>query len=239
MHKYLVYPHTNFVFYLCSWHYLEAGIENIMTNLGPGLDMKTHMGLYTAIHNFCTTKRFVIGSGSFSAHSRGSAHILGEDLYAHLNKYLEAYLRGVQARSKENIDETCLTFYVKEWNRYSTAAKYNNHLFRFLNRTWVKRQMDEGKKNVYDIYTLHLVRWKEDMLIYTQESIMPPVLKLVEKQRNREKIEQSHIKSIVEMFASLGLDESDISKSALGVYKEYFEKPFLEATAQYYEAVLG
>lgn len=33
---------------------------------------------------------------------------------------------------------------------------------------------------------------------------------------------------------SLGLDESDNNKSTLDVYKEYFEKPFLEETGKYY-----
>lgn len=64
---------------------------------------------------------------------------------------------------------------------------------------------------------------------------MRSVLKLVEKQRNGETIEQSHIKSVVDSFVSLGLDEADSSKSTLDVYKQYFEKPFLAATAQYYD----
>ncbi|PVH97126.1 Cullin-domain-containing protein [Periconia macrospinosa] len=217
-----------------TWAYLEAGVEKIMTNLRGGMDMKTYMGLYTAIHNFCTAEKAVAGT-SFTSHTnRGGAHLLGEDLYQHLIEYLKAHLKDVQARSKEHTDEALLTFYIKEWNRYTTAGQYNNHLFRYLNRHWVKREMDEGKKHIYDIYTLHLVRWKEDMFIGTQESVMRSVLKLVEKQRNGETIEQSYIKSVVDSFVSLGLDEQDSSKSTLDVYREYFEKPFLEATAEYY-----
>ncbi|KAF2472931.1 Cullin-domain-containing protein [Lindgomyces ingoldianus] len=217
-----------------TWTYLEAGVEKIMTDLRGGMDMKTYMGLYTAIHNFCTAQKAVAGT-SFSSHNnRGGAHLLGEDLYQHLIEYLKAHLQGVQARSKDHVDEALLIFYIKEWNRYTTAGQYNNHLFRYLNRHWVKREMDEGKKNIYDIYTLHLVRWKEDMFTGTQESVMRSVLKLVEKQRNGETIEQSHIKSVVDSFVSLGLDESDSSKSTLDVYKEFFEKPFLAATGEYY-----
>lgn len=36
------------------------------------------------------------------------------------------------------------------------------------------------------------------------------------------------------MAVSLGLDESDSTKSTLEVYKQYFEEPFLKATSQYY-----
>ena len=35
-----------------------------MTNLRGGMDMKTYMGLYTAIHNFCTAQK-AVGSGVF------------------------------------------------------------------------------------------------------------------------------------------------------------------------------
>ena len=206
-----------------------------MTDLRGGMDMKTYMGLYTAIHNFCTAQKAVAGTSFASSNNRGGAHLLGEDLYQHLIEYLKKHLEGVQARSTQHVDEALLTFYIKEWNRYTTAGQYNNHLFRYLNRHWVKREMDEGKKNIYDIYTLHLVRWKDDMFMGTQESVMRSVLKLVEKQRNGETIEQGQIKSVVDSFVSLGLDESDSSKSTLDVYKEYFEKPFLAATAEYYD----
>ncbi|KAF2817330.1 Cullin-domain-containing protein [Mytilinidion resinicola] len=218
-----------------TWNYLEAGVEKIMNDLRGGMDMKTYMGLYTAIHNFCTAQK-AVGSGGFTGHqNRGGAHLLGEDLYQHLIIYLQNHLKGVQDRSRDHVDEALLTYYIREWNRYTTAGQYNNHLFRYLNRHWVKREMDEGKKNIYDIYTLHLVRWKDDMFAGTQESVMRSVLKLVEKQRNGETIEQSHIKSVVDSFVSLGLDESDSTKSTLDVYKEYFEKPFLVSTAEYYD----
>jgi len=206
-----------------------------MTNLRGGMDMKTYMGLYTAIHNFCTAQKAVAGTSFTSHNNRGGAHLLGEDLYQLLIEYLKTHLKEVQAQSKEHVDEALLHFYIKEWRRYTIAGQYNNHLFRYLNRHWVKREMDEGKKNIYDIYTLHLVRWKEDMFTGTQEQVMRSVLKLVEKQRNGETIEQSQVKQVVDSFVSLGLDEQDSSKSTLDVYKDYFEKPFLQATAEYYD----
>lgn len=58
---------------------------------------------------------------------------------------------------------------------------------------------------------------------------------MVEKQRNGETIEQGQIKAIVNSFVSLGLDETDSTKSTLDVYRFHFEKPFLAATRAYYE----
>ena len=164
-----------------------------------------------------------------------TAHLLGEDLYKNLRLYLSEHLKEILEQSKTHEDEALLSFYIREWNRYTTAAKYTNHLFRYLNRHWVKREIDEGKKDVYDVYTLHLVQWREVLFKEISVKVMDAVLKMVEKQRNGETIEQAQIKSIVDSFVSLGLDETDSTKSTLDVYRFHFEKPFLAATTKYYE----
>ncbi|KAF8544914.1 Cullin [Trichophaea hybrida] len=226
-----------------TWAYLEKGVEKIMRDLNSGMDMTTYMGVYTAVHNFCTSQRAVSASPTLQqaagVHRGGlstsNTHLLGEDLYNNLIGYLTRHLSGLKEESQGHADEALLGFYIKEWDRYTTAAKYINHLFRYLNRHWVKREMDEGKKNIYDVYTLHLVRWKMDLFDDVQKHVMDGVLKLVEKQRNGETIETAMVKSIVDSFVSLGLDENDSTKSTLDVYREFFELPFLKATTAYYQ----
>jgi cullin 1 len=160
---------------------------------------------------------------------------LGEELYKLLGEYLSRHLAVVLNESKGHAEEALLGFYIREWTRFTTAAKYVNHLFSYLNRHWVKREIDEGKKNVYDVYTLHLVKWKDDFFENVHAKVMDAVLNLIEKQRNGETIEQSQIKSIVDSFVSLGLDENDSKKSTLEVYRQYFQRPFIDATRTYYE----
>ncbi|GIZ36944.1 hypothetical protein CKM354_000040900 [Cercospora kikuchii] len=219
-----------------TWNFLEWGVDRILFNLSDGVDLKTYMSLYTSIHNFCTAQKAVgMGAQSNLNSNHRGAHLLGEDLYHRLNEHLKQHLAAVHAEMVKHTDEALLTYYIKEWKRYTQAGMYNNHLFRYLNRHWVKREMDEGKKDVYDIYTLHLVRWKEDMFGTTQNAVMDAVLRLVEKQRNGETIEQSKIKDVVNSFVSLGIDEADSTKTTLDVYRTYFEKPYLDATEKYYE----
>lgn len=98
----------------------------------------------------------------------------------------------------------------------------------------MKREIDEGKKNVFEIYTLHLVRWREVMFAQTQETVMQAVLNLVVRQRNGETIEHSQIRSIVDSFCALGIDENDSTKTTLDVYKLHFEKPYLDDMQRYY-----
>lgn len=179
--------------------------------------------------------RFLVPFGCPVSADFPPAHLLGEELYKLLGEYLSRHLEGVHRESESHTEEALLGFYIREWSRYTTAAKYVNHLFRYLNRHWVKREIDEGKKNVFDVYTLHLVKWKDDFFIKVHDKVMTAVLNLIEKQRNGETIEQSQIKSIVDSFVSLGLDENDTTKSTLEVYRFYFEKPFITATRTYYE----
>ncbi|KAL2022578.1 hypothetical protein VTK56DRAFT_4922 [Thermocarpiscus australiensis] len=220
-----------------TWNYLQHGITRIMLNLQDGVDLQTYMGIYTAVHNFCTSQKavgFALSPNTVGASHRG-AHLLGEDLYKKLTEYLTEHLKGLVAESKAHTDEALLAFYIREWHRYTVAAKYIHHLFRYLNRHWVKREMDEGKKNVYDVYTLHLVRWRDVLFAQVSSKVMDAVLKLVEKQRNGETIEHNQIKQVVESFVSLGLDEGDSSKTTLDVYRFHFERPFLDSTKAFYQ----
>ncbi|KAI5463191.1 Cullin [Mariannaea sp. PMI_226] len=219
-----------------TWTFIQAGISRIMNDLDHGIEMGMYMGVYTAVHNFCTSQK-AVGMGGPAMHSnhRG-AHLLGEELYNKLIEYLKQHLENLVSQSKAHADEALLTFYIKEWGRYTLAAKYIHHLFRYLNRHWVKREIDEGKKNIYDVYTLHLVQWRRVLFEQVSSKVMEAVLKLVEKQRNGETIEHSQIKQVVDSFVSLGLDEADPSKSTLDVYRFHFERPFLAATKEFYLA---
>ncbi|MCJ1346644.1 hypothetical protein MMC31_004862 [Peltigera leucophlebia] len=222
---------------VATWAFLEAGVDGIMRNLRDGVDMMTYMGIYTAVHNFCTSQK-AVGSTQgavIGTSTHRGAHLLGEDLYMNLKTYLSKHLAEIHEKSVSHVDEALLAYYIREWDRYTTAAKYINHLFRYLNRHWVKREIDEGKKDIYDVYTLHLVQWREELFSKVNVNVMAAVLTMVEKQRNGETIEQAQIKSVVDSFVSLGLDESDSTKPTLDVYRYHFEKPFLEATTTYYE----
>ncbi|TPX08445.1 uncharacterized protein E0L32_010062 [Thyridium curvatum] len=242
-----------------TWTYLQSGINSIMMNLQDGMNMENvrfpsslfipvvmhanqrviqYMGVYTAVHNFCTSQKAVGFTAPTTAgvQAHRGAHLLGEDLYKKLTAYLDEHLKDLLQKAELHSGEALLAFYIREWDRYTVAAKFIHHLFRYLNRHWVKREMDEGKKNVYDVYTLHLVQWRNVLFDAISTKVMDAVLKLVEKQRNGETIEYLQIKQILDSMVSLGLDEHDPSKTTLDTYRWHFERPFLAATREYYQA---
>lgn len=164
---------------------------------------------------------------------------MGSDLYNNLIKYLTSHLRSVKDKSDSLYDLALLQYYASEWDRFTTAASYVDRLFSYLNKHWVKREKDEGRKNVYNVYILALVQWKMGFFLPIQDShsrLVSAILRQIEKQRNGEIIETTLIKKVIESLVSLGLDETDSSKQNLEVYQEHFEAPFIHATEVYYRA---
>ena len=101
---------------------------------------------------------------------------MGSDLYNNLIRYFIIHLKSLRVvshlflpqsshyplslyvQSVEPLeDEALLRYYSTEWLRYTTGANYINRLFTYLNRHWVKRERDEGRKAVYPVYTVRFV----------------------------------------------------------------------------------
>lgn len=66
---------------LHRWNYLQAGLDRIMTDGKEGIDTKTYMGLYNAIHNFCTAQK-AVESGGFGANNGGASNRGGGKPYS-------------------------------------------------------------------------------------------------------------------------------------------------------------
>jgi cullin 1 len=132
-----------------------------------GMSYSYYILLYTAIYDFCTQNRpsvTAFGSG------RGGANLQGAELYRSLHNYFSEHCKDLKEASHLSLtpygeltrfqeseklsDLELLKFYAKQWDRYTTGATYVNKLFNYLNKHWVKREKDEGRKEVYTVYTV-------------------------------------------------------------------------------------
>ncbi|KAG5220800.1 Cullin-domain-containing protein [Salix suchowensis] len=196
-----------------TWAFLEEGVDHIMTKLQTGVSYSKYMSLYTVAYNYCTSSKM---SGASSDHPGGlSNRCIGRAPGRRTTPILRSGVGSVHH-----------------------GANYINRLFTYLNRHWVKRERDEGRKGVYPVYTLALVQWKTNFFMHVQQKntkLAGAILRLIEQQRNGETIDQGLVKKVVDSFVSLGLDDTDINKACLDVYKEHFEVPFIDATEKYYK----
>lgn len=147
---------------------------------------------------------------------------------------MDSHLNDILQQSKSYSDESLVIFYIQAWDRFTVGARFLNNIFAYLNRYWVRREREEGRRFVYDINTLCLIRWKEDLFFQLHSRLIAAVLKLINQQRDGETIDNQNIRTIVQSCVALGLDENNTKRTSLVVYKEYFEASFLKSTGEYY-----
>ena len=179
------------------------------------LDQKTYLKLYAAIQDYTTASKAV---GRGSGQHRG-AHLLGEDVYRILLSRIRACCRDVHEQViKSGEKEEILAAYVTYWTSYLTLSELASNVFRYLERHWVKREMDETqddlvrkKRELYEIPQLHMVMWREEVLNVkgpTEEGVQwesgGEVLKAFLAIQQQSESEQ-HVQATLASFDKLGL----------------------------------
>lgn len=187
----------SYVIYKYSWKVLQSGLDKIFE--GENIDIKTYMTIYTSISNFCFSQKVVPGADiQFVV---GSAHrgpyIPGEDLYRRLSTYLTQALSTIHKGAEKLTDEQLLDYYNEQWSKFLACSRFNHYLWAMLGRTWISRLQDDGKKDVYSIFDLHLREWKLKMLDTMHENLAEILLSLIKRQRDGEYVEQLPRKSFI------------------------------------------
>jgi cullin 1 len=109
--------------------------------------------VFSTIYNHCTSPTSINSGGLTGVSGNSGAQLVGAGLYKKLTGYFETHLQDLRRQSEALSDVTLLRYYTAQWQRYTTASEYMNHVFRYLNRHWVRREMDEGRRAVYNVHT--------------------------------------------------------------------------------------
>ncbi|CAN3353023.1 cell division control protein 53 [Diutina catenulata] len=215
-----------------TWTFIQPGLEHILGSQGDqGVTANMYMNCYTAVYNYCVNKSRTGQSPAVGSSGDNSSYSLaGAEIYSKLDNYLTMFIRQL----KQSPDESFLEFYVRKWTRFTIGAGYMDNVFNYMNRYWVQKERSDGRRDVFDVNTLCLIKWKLEMFQANAETLVDQVLELIEKQRNNEIVETNLISSAIKSFVALGIDVQDLKKNNLVVYIQNFEQKFLARTGEYY-----
>ncbi|KAJ7309182.1 hypothetical protein DFH08DRAFT_944281 [Mycena albidolilacea] len=94
------------------------------------------------------------------------------------------WLCSIHPQKAETLqDEALLQYYAAEWDCYTTGANYLHRPFTYLAR--------QGKKGVYQVYTLALAQWRQHLFAPLQPPLTSAILHLVAAQRDGASIDQA------------------------------------------------
>ncbi|CAI2348285.1 unnamed protein product [Caenorhabditis sp. 36 PRJEB53466] len=232
------------------WDRLREGLD--VAYRREFMSPQNYMSLYTSVYDYCTSVTLqsnnrrddggVLNADAMNPMGRnGGADFVGHEMYRRVEKYVTAYVMEVLKKGEELSGEDLLKYYTTEWENFRVSAKVMDGIFAYLNRHWIRRELDEGHENIYMVYTLALVIWKRMLFNTIKDKVIDAVLELIRSERTGIIINKGYISGVVECLVELGIDEAegdskkDGEMKKLAVYKRFFESKFLEATREFYQ----
>lgn len=150
-------------------------------------------------------------------------HKMGGSLYQRIERDCEAHisaaLQSLVGQSEDLV--VFLSLVQKTWQDFCDQMLMIRSIALFLDRTYVKQA--PAVRSLWDM-GLQLFRKHLSLASEVEHKTVFGLLKMIESERLGEAVDRTLLNHLLKMF------------TALGIYTESFEKPFLECTSEFYAA---
>ncbi|KAI1288072.1 Cullin-2 [Halotydeus destructor] len=169
---------------------------------------------------------------------------LGDRLYTETKQFLDSHVKSLYREVVNNASDggNLLQAYYNYWHIYRKGVDYLNKLYMYLNTQHIKKQKCSEADLSYgciemadqklEIGELGLHLWRKNMVEPLQERLIRLLLEAIQSDRtgraSNDTVVQGVILSLVEV-------EEYKKKGALDLYQQMFEKPFLDASGEFYK----
>eukprot|EP00303_Exanthemachrysis_gayraliae_P000646 CAMPEP_0206009892 /NCGR_PEP_ID=MMETSP1464-20131121/10557_1 /ASSEMBLY_ACC=CAM_ASM_001124 /TAXON_ID=119497 /ORGANISM="Exanthemachrysis gayraliae, Strain RCC1523" /LENGTH=316 /DNA_ID=CAMNT_0053383497 /DNA_START=43 /DNA_END=989 /DNA_ORIENTATION=+ len=147
-------------------------------------------------------------------------HKHGDRLYDGLSGAVTSQLQTVAAAVESAPDAAFLEVLIKRWDDHKLSMIMIRDILMYMDRTYVT----VNKKT--PVYELGLNAFRDVVIrsAHVRDRLVRIVLGVVERERRGELVDRPRLRQVTAMLAELGKD----------VYAREFERPFLEATSDFY-----
>ncbi|KAG7012530.1 Cullin-4 [Cucurbita argyrosperma subsp. argyrosperma] len=150
-------------------------------------------------------------------------HKMGGNLYRRIEKECELHISAaLQSLVGQSPDLVVFLAYVEKcWQDFCDQMLMIRGIALYLDRTYVKQT-----PNVSSLWDMGLQLFRKHLSLSSEveHKTVTGLLRMIEKERLGEAVNRTLLNHLLKMF------------TALGIYSESFEKPFLEYTSEFYAA---
>lgn len=210
------------------WQEIEPSLHIILGDeKNSSLDVMMYTNTYTKAYNYCTTSSV---HRTRNNDTNSSVSLVGSGLYEKVKEFLRLYLIS----GKKNVNETFLQYYIRTWQRFLIGSRRLSDVLDYLNRYWVGKERNSGHRDIYDIFSLCLLSWRDYKFQPNLTTLMNEIMEQIELKRQNIITPVKNLNVAIESFVLLGFDANDLKKQNLSVYINDFEKRFLLDTYDFY-----
>jgi len=213
-----------------TWDSLREGLTQVYDTIP--LAREHYMKLYHLVYQYCTSNNLTL-----PVHSRSYLHgceLLGEQLYNNLRDFLHRHLCSLTTAAElQNHDEILLDFYQDSWNNYIFSSVVTHHIFLYMNRHWIRRMLEDSS-DVFEVYSLAMVMWRDSLLGELEGRVTDAVIRLIKKERGGEPINTLLVSCIKQSYVDMDVSSRKQKRSKLDYYKKHLESKLLRETRHYY-----